>query len=725
MIQAGASGNTIGGLTTSDRNILSGNHHTNNSRGILITGSGTNQNVVIGNYVGLNAAGTAAVANDNTGILVSSGPQNNTIGGATAAARNVISGNALGGIVFQGAGTMGNVAEGNWTGLNAAGTGIIANLAGIAFIDGATGDSAVDNVISGNLDSGISVIAYDTGTGASSNLVQGNLIGTDPTGQNAMGNTGPGILIENASSNNTIGGTSTGAGNLISGNLGAGVEITGSGTSGNFVAGNSIGTDISGTFAVANGGDGIEIGSGASANTIGGLTALARNVISGNTNDGVSLDAGTSANVVAGNYVGTTASGDASLSNFEGVVVEGSNNTIGGTAAGARNVISGNDDSGGPNAGIQLGMGGGATDDLVAGNWIGLGANGLAIAGATNVGVFLSGSAMGNTIGGTTTAACNVISGELGGIDLIDASNYLVEGNFIGTDPTGTFVIGNGTFPDGYGIVIQQDADNNTIGGTTAGAGNLISGNYCGISIGGYHDETGNLVEGNLIGTDKTGTVALPNAIGINLGVSGGGNTIGGATSTPGTGAGNLIAGNDEGMTLYSELPSDVIVGNVIGASNLPGGGVSPGNASGIDGDQTGGVQIGGLSPLDENIISGNTGYAIQFNDSTNVLVQGNLIGTNAAGTAASPNGGGIWIYGGSTGNTIGAGNVISGNTADAVDISGSGTSGNVISGDFIGTDISGTLAVANGGDGIEIDTGAVREHHRRNRRRRRQPDLR
>ena len=215
------------------------------------------------------------MANDNSGILVTGGPQNNTIGGSTAAARNVVSGNALGGIVFQSAGTTGNVAEGNWLGLNAVGTGIVANLAGIAFIDGATDDSALKNVISGNLDTGISIIAYDTGTGASSNLVQGNLIGTDPTGLIALGNTGPGIEIENASANNTIGGTSTGAGNLISGNTGPGVSISGTGTSGNIVLGNLIGTSINGTAVLANA-SGVVIGAGSSSNTIGGTAAGSR-----------------------------------------------------------------------------------------------------------------------------------------------------------------------------------------------------------------------------------------------------------------------------------------------------------------------------------------------------------------------------------------------------------------------------------------------------------------
>ena len=97
------------------------------------------------------------------------------------------------------------------------------------------------NLISGNTN-GVEI------DGASGNLVQGNLIGTDTTGRLAMGNTGAGVLIENGSSSNTIGGPVGGARNVISGNA-EGVAITGATTTGNVVAGNLIGTDINGTFA--------------------------------------------------------------------------------------------------------------------------------------------------------------------------------------------------------------------------------------------------------------------------------------------------------------------------------------------------------------------------------------------------------------------------------------------------------------------------------------------
>ena len=272
-IHQGATSNTIGGTAAAARNVFSGNHASGNDRGILVTDAGTSFNLIIGNYVGTNAGGTAAVTNDNSGILVSGSASGNTIGGTLAGARNLISGNTLAGIAFDGTGTTGNVAIGNWVGINAAGTGSIANLGGIGFIDGSSGNSALDNVVSGNTLSGISIINYDTSQGSNGNLVQGNLIGTDPSGLVALGNAGPGVVIYGGSSNNTIGGGAAALRNIISANSGAGISISGTGTAGNLVLGNDIGTNGTGAVALGNSGTGVTIAAGASGNTIGGTAA--------------------------------------------------------------------------------------------------------------------------------------------------------------------------------------------------------------------------------------------------------------------------------------------------------------------------------------------------------------------------------------------------------------------------------------------------------------------
>ena len=173
------------------------------------------------------------------------------------------------------------------------------------------------------------------------NLIEGNFIGTDVAGVVDLGNGNDGVLI-NISSNNTIGGMAPGARNVISGNGFFGVQFTGSGATGNFVRGNFIGTDVTGTLDLGNGSFGVTIVFGASNNTIGGVTAGASNVISGNNLGGIEiLDAETTGNMVQGNFIGADVTGTAPLGNMDGVGIGfgASNNTIGGTASGAGNTI--------------------------------------------------------------------------------------------------------------------------------------------------------------------------------------------------------------------------------------------------------------------------------------------------------------------------------------------------------------------------------------------------
>src|SRR5262249_17799157 len=144
-------------------------------------------------------------------------------------------------------------------------------------------------------------------------------------------------------------------GNVISGNSAAGIDIFLG--SGNTIQGNRIGTDAAGAVALPNV---IGILVGAGANTIGGATAGAGNVISGNSTSGILLSSG--GNLVQGNYIGTDASGTAALGNFNGIVASASNNTIGGTAAGAGNIISGNRNDGV----LVMGLG-----IVIQGNYIG------------------------------------------------------------------------------------------------------------------------------------------------------------------------------------------------------------------------------------------------------------------------------------------------------------------------------------------------------------------
>ncbi|HEU0208912.1 MAG TPA: M12 family metallopeptidase, partial [Candidatus Udaeobacter sp.] len=383
------------------------------------------------------------------------------------------------------------------------------------------------------------------GTGATGNLVSGCYLGTDPTATTAVPNTFPGVEIADGANGNTIGGTTAAARNIISGNNFIGLSIHDAGTNNNLVRANFIGTNRTGTAALPNIYEGIEIFGGAQNNTIGGTTAGARNVISGNTFQGISvLEAGTNGNLIQGNYIGLNATGTAALpNNAAGVTIfsGAQNNTIGsGTAAGGRNVISGN-----ANQGIVM-SDSGTNSNKVQGNIIGLNAAGTAAVPNQFEGIAIFGSASSNTIGGTTAASPNIISGNIGsGISISGTGTKMnkVQHNLIGTNPAGTAAL-----PNNVGIGIFGGATSNTIGGSTASTGNVISGNnFQGVTISNTGTKS-NTVADNFIGTNNAGTAALPNT-GAGISIFGGAqsNIIGGATAA----SRNVISGNMfQGITI-------------------------------------------------------------------------------------------------------------------------------------------------------------------------------
>ncbi len=219
----GAPNTTIGGVTT-EGNVISGN----GLHGVSVSGGAGTQ--VSGNILGLNAAGSAKLANHGAGVSVA-GVAGILIGGATANLRNVISGNDGAGIMLLNA----NAAEiyGNLIGLNAAGTAKLGNggsgIAASGVANNLIGLASAPNVIGGNDESGI---AISSGTGST---IQGNSIGATAAGGNA-GNGIYGIHIAYAD-NNTVGGA--GGGNTIAFNSSDGIFINGDST-GNTIAGNAI-----------------------------------------------------------------------------------------------------------------------------------------------------------------------------------------------------------------------------------------------------------------------------------------------------------------------------------------------------------------------------------------------------------------------------------------------------------------------------------------------------
>ncbi len=331
-------------------------------------------------------------------------------------------------------------------------------------------------------------------------LIEGNFIGVDSTGIKGVPD-GQGVEIDGGDSN-TIGGTTPDARNIISGN-GSNIIFDDVDSDNNQVEGNFVGTDVTGTVAVPfNFESGIYLVVGSS-NTIGGTVAGAGNLISGNEDSGLMVLG--SGNLVEGNFVGTDLTGTRPLpNNVNGLEIEGSSDTIGGTTAGAGNVISGNGGSG-----LSLLMG---TGSLLEGNYIGTDITGTEAIPNNGGGIGLSGSNS-NTIGGTVAGAANVISGNQGdGIDIgpfiipvhfgtiIEPSqDNVLEGNFIGTGPHGTVVLPN----SGDGISITAGTDN-TIGGTAAGAGNVIAfSGKSGVSVSTSESDsfnnTGNRISGNSI----------------------------------------------------------------------------------------------------------------------------------------------------------------------------------------------------------------------------------
>jgi titin len=565
---------------------------------------------------------------------------NGTSAGSSAGLRLLTAGSTISGLainrfvaqglLIQGAGS--NVVQGNFIGTDPSGTIRRGNSIQGIWLNGSSGNliggtnASEGNLIAGNGDIGI----YLGNSG--SNTIQGNFIGTTITGMAALSNANNGIYLIN-SPGNMVGGLAPTARNIISGNGGSGVYLSGSGTTGNLVQGNYIGTGRSGSLALPNAVDGVTVNS-AAGNTIGGVIDGAGNLISGNRAGGVALNGvGAANNLVQGNYIGTDVSGRLALGNmFSGITINGgSSNLVGGTAAAARNVLSANKLSGVLITTNSVG-------NLVQGNFIGVDGTGTNALGNVFDGISID-SASFNTVGGTTSGARNIISGNTNhGIEIFNATatGNSIQGNYIGPAVTGQSALGNKL----CGMHILSPG--NTIGGTQGGAGNLISGNVQdGIFLDGSFlagsTAANNLVQGNFIGTTASGTSGLGNGR-AGVGVSGApGNTIGGAVA----GAGNLVSGNsNQGIYLLGTATTgNLIQGNKIGTD--VNGTAGLGNATiGIYLDRALTNTIGGSLPGAGNLISDNRNWGIyMINNASWNTFQGNLIGTTINGLTGLGNG--------------------------------------------------------------------------------------
>jgi len=308
--------------------------------GIYIHGNGGNK--IQGNYLGTDITGTLARNNNLSGVHLMDIP-NNIIGGSLPGLRNVISGNTSNGIWIEFPNAIGNIIQGNYIGLAASGVDPLGNGAfGVKIRDAYENKvggalPGEGNIISANGKHGILINLCGAG---SNNIVQGNYIGTDKNGDNANGNGWSGVVVLN-SEDALIGGTETGARNIISANW-YGVRIFGNDSHNNLVQGNYIGTDFSGMIALPNRSAGVYISEGAYNNTIGGIEEGTDNLISGNNRAGVYIGFSANNNRVQGNLIGTDKSGVAPLGNTtDGIAIfQGANdNTVGGDEEGAGNII--------------------------------------------------------------------------------------------------------------------------------------------------------------------------------------------------------------------------------------------------------------------------------------------------------------------------------------------------------------------------------------------------
>lgn len=664
--------------------------------GIALWNGGSN--VVEGNIIGLDATGSAR--GNSSGVVVwnSAG---NRLGGDTPAARNVISGNMGSGILIDGTGSVSNTVMGNFIGTDLTGTAARPNgehgirvQYGSGTVIGGTEPSA-RNVISGNVYSGV-FLAYFSG----SSRVLGNFIGTDATGALPLANGNHGVLIE-SSSGNSVGGTNAAEGNLIAFNLGAGVVVKGMTSLYNSIRGNSIfsngglGIDLGDDGVTGNDMNDADIGPNtllnhpiiiAATNTA--TNVIVRGILGNDTTPGVyHVDVYASAAYDPSYYgegqqylgsVTVTLAGDFPSPYFTNVfpmaavgpyitatATDGAGNssefspyfTATSLVPPATLVVVNTNDSGpgslrqaildsnahhatGPNT-IRFEIPGsgmrvirlltplppvthpvvidGYTQPGAATNTSSLAFNGTIL-------IQLDGSLLQGAdaklelaCSSNTVRGLNLVNCPGTAIRLSGGSNNVVEGNVLGLG------MNNEAQGNNYGIVIQ-DSSGNRIGGTGPGSRNVISGNGMRALVISGLVASNNLVQGNLIGTDLTGTEARPNgnAVWIQQAMF---NTIGGTNA----GARNVISGNDSSGVYLWFATNNVIRGNFIGTDatgTLELGNSGPGIYVGYSCNNV----IGGVEPGAGNVImfNGSSGVAVVGNGSVGNCIRGNRIHENA-----------------------------------------------------------------------------------------------
>lgn len=673
---------------------------------------GSTANHLLGNFIGVAPDGKTASPNSQ-GILASLNSDtatqaiaSNQIGSPAPADRNLISGNTTNGLNLSGGG--GNTVQGNYIGTDRTGASALPNATGVV-LNGegeygpASGDtiggtaSGAGNVISGNTQAGISS-TYIPGAILPSlfGAIQGNLIGVSASGAAPLGN-GIGIDL-NRAYHFTIGGTASGAANVISNGVKQGILEEGPGNK-NLIAGNTI---------ASNGSWGIQVGT-STGDVI--HTAITRNSFSANAG-GISLFGQTPATCTAGPGPGTPNDWLPCPLIKSATTVGISGEACAGCTVEIYTTPSGADDEGrtllatltvptcvAPCSGIRPWT-------LPAAQY----------AAALGTGQFIAATATRPAAPGSPAETSAFSRAAPIGLPLVvttaadlaspcsSSSSYSLRCaiNQANTDGAG----------DSIGFNIPSGCSGSPAVCTIQPVSSLPPLTAPSTAINAYTQpgaRANTLVVADPSRANNagdTGVIAV-RLNGAGAGASSDGLTIAAAyDDVEGLAIENF---GGAGVHLSGQAATfDIVAGDFLGV-DVNGATAGPnGNGALADGGAAQGL-VGGRQPGDSNVISGNTAYGVEVNAPGADTVANNLIGTTASTGGALANGdAGIFLYG-TSGATVGGarfgdGNVISGNALDGID--GLSSSGNTIAGNNIGINGTDNRALPNGVDGIYLYLG-------------------
>lgn len=547
------------------------------------------------------------------------------------------------------------------------------------------------------------------GTANADNLsVVCNHLGLAADGVTLASNGTNGLLVKAGANDLRVGGASSDDRNLVSGNKRDGIRLEAVTTA--TIAGNSIGTDLTGTLARSNNQEGasyagIYAGKPALLTTPAAAITIRNNLISGNdviaglapvynVSSGIWLE-GVATASITGNLIGTNASGTAALRNTGyGIYTKSATDiTIGGTTAAERNVISGNFKD-------AINTRFGTNRITILGNYLGVDITGTQGIANTDNGIFLA-DTQNAVIGNSTPAGRNIIAANLlSGIRNTNSPGTLIAGNYLGLDTSGAIALGNQL----HGIYVQNSA-NVVIGGGNAANRNVIAASkVIGVFIDGATSNT--LIENNFVGLKADG---LTDAGNLNAGIET-------KTTTGVVIRSNVVAANKtRGIHLVTS-PNTNIINNLIGLNAA--GTLDRGNSShGIDIENG----VSGLN-ISNNTISDNGGngvFIITMAGNSNVFssssLTGNRIGLALDGlTPLANDGAGVWIEA-SSGLVVGGyasadANKIAYNKGDGIAIVGAASNRNtarrnsIYANTGLGIDLNNDNVTTN--DANDADTG-------------------